>query len=452
MGWSRGPGIELRRGIESRSEMSRASESHASESRAPGNNFAGGLGDVADGEAAFLAASPASQPRYLIIWADVPEEVFKQQEINNVLVSNGIALDRRTAQGDKDWVSNVAQPIRSQLALRNRDLPNALGSFEARLAAPVNRPNIGSAPAGETILVEATIEQIGACLAQMDGDDSNFKTITVEAVDQLPASGKLSGVSTFSGVVLSDGVRRDMLAEERAEAVLDGLATNSAPSSSPANSSSRADAHRFRSLGDEESTLEKSDSGDAAPEEDNPKSEKKQPIKNLFASPSRYIRPEQTPSKQQDAYQQGTYRQGTYQRGRAQRLERSTRWYRLNTAPSPSPSNKRQKQLVLGAGASNENSLQGLNALQRQVEINQRKPRNVSRVRWEGNQLGESPELADRSNAQFGLNNAAESTLQVLFVLRNNYLVPADLAPLKSGVEVKGEAETQLPPKSKGKP
>lgn len=149
---------------------------------------------------------------YLIVWADVPPESLRQQQINTLLGSNGIYVSTTT----DEW-GEAAEPVRQQIELRNRLNVDGLaaGDGSGRNSRPLlrnegagfargtgeaegesgagdssgaNGADVGNAspqePEGETILVEATMEQILACVADMQRDTSNFDSIVVEPVNE----------------------------------------------------------------------------------------------------------------------------------------------------------------------------------------------------------------------------------------------------------------------------
>ncbi|MCO6043994.1 hypothetical protein NG895_08745 [Aeoliella sp. ICT_H6.2] len=179
---------------------------------------------------------------YLIVWCEVPPETLRQREINNVLGDNGIQIDDRT----ESWLA-AAEPVRQQIAMRNRiAVENSSGprgrvrsvegtasresaaastrSFApaeatGRSASPPlagrNQPTTSDAGVGqendlderdrdnkqqdeeadaeadesveiegETILVDATADQIASCLAAMQNDPGNYASITVEPVSK----------------------------------------------------------------------------------------------------------------------------------------------------------------------------------------------------------------------------------------------------------------------------
>ncbi|MGI9457959.1 MAG: hypothetical protein ACR2NU_15450, partial [Aeoliella sp.] len=141
--------------------------------------------DLADDESAETSAAAAGT--YLVVWADVPAESLQKQTINTVLTSNGIEVERRT----DDWTAAPEQ-LREQIASRNLKQPElddertkSRGGFGGgRFSVPEQLQETEEAvhqlvdkeedenglPAvaeGETILVEASVEQIAACLVDM---------------------------------------------------------------------------------------------------------------------------------------------------------------------------------------------------------------------------------------------------------------------------------------------
>ncbi len=123
---------------------------------------------------------------YLIVWADMPTESLRRQEFHTVLRSNQIELDRKA-----DSWANVAEPVRRQIASRNIASRNIASRNEVQSDAPKrarlsSQTDADDSPPieGETLLVEASVEQIVACLVDMNGDTGNFQTITIEPVDE----------------------------------------------------------------------------------------------------------------------------------------------------------------------------------------------------------------------------------------------------------------------------
>lgn len=187
------------------------------------------LAAEADGES-------ATDNRF-IVWADVPPDAIRNRRINVVLASNGIRLGgpsepagdtaaadsaRVEATEDEATPPAAAEPMLEQIAVRNyvhNVESNSLGGGRAsggygggfgggfggggRIAtdntARDRRDDADeSAPAetaepeardgrtleGETILVEATAEQIASCLVDMEQDATTYRTITLEPVQQ----------------------------------------------------------------------------------------------------------------------------------------------------------------------------------------------------------------------------------------------------------------------------
>ena len=173
---------------------------------------------TADSDGDSLSLTPVTDTgnNYLIVWADVPPEALRKQQINRVLEDNGIAVEERAV----DWVT-AAEPVRQQIELRSsldrnlneeasrasgfggiggRTSPGTSSRFsvpdragESRDEADASFNRSGEAPAqprgrggiaieGETILVEASADQIAACLAEMEQDTGNYKAVTVEPV------------------------------------------------------------------------------------------------------------------------------------------------------------------------------------------------------------------------------------------------------------------------------
>lgn len=169
-----------------------------------------------------------STDSYFIVWADVPPVALRNQQINLVLGNNGIQIDeqrreevaavrlRDSERGDDTSVEAVplaAEPMLEQIAVRNflhnaQQIPGgenqAGGAFgfgggfggvasgrEARSSGLTDGEvdsedgdREGDVVEGETILVEATAEQIASCLVDMEQDTDNFHTITLEPVQQ----------------------------------------------------------------------------------------------------------------------------------------------------------------------------------------------------------------------------------------------------------------------------
>ncbi|WP_442483872.1 anti-sigma factor family protein [Aeoliella sp. SH292] len=173
------------------------------------------------------AVAPAENT-YLIVWCDVPPESLREKEINTLLTGNGIVVDETT----DTWLA-AAEPVRQQIELRNsvnyqsNNAPTVARGAEApapeiassRFAVPDTERDFRSrepltrggeeetydAPMadtladanqrsleGETILVDATADQIAGCLAAMQQDPSNFQSITIEPVSELAIQQQLS--------------------------------------------------------------------------------------------------------------------------------------------------------------------------------------------------------------------------------------------------------------------
>lgn len=185
---------------------------------------------LTDSNAEGLAANT-----YFIVWADVPPETLREREINNLFVGNGIAVDDRTVT----WTA-AAEPVRQQIELRNSINVRGAESFglggggggfggggefdalasrtnssranSSRFSVPDTNSTSGVDEAatsdestdregevevddsrdasegveieGETILVDATADQIAACLVDMQRDTGNFRSIVVEPVNE----------------------------------------------------------------------------------------------------------------------------------------------------------------------------------------------------------------------------------------------------------------------------
>ncbi len=167
-----------------------------------------------DGESPTFTPMTNIGNNYLIVWADVPPEALREQQINRVLEDNGIAVEQSTV----DWVM-AAEPVRQQIELRSSldrnlneeasrassfgglggrtspgissrfSVPDRAGEARDEANASSNRsrealaqPRGGIAIEGETILVEASADQIAACLAEMEQDTGNYTAVTVEPV------------------------------------------------------------------------------------------------------------------------------------------------------------------------------------------------------------------------------------------------------------------------------
>jgi anti-sigma factor RsiW len=170
----------------------------------------------------------AAENTYLIVWCDVPPESLREKEINELLTGNGIVVDETT----DTWLA-AAEPVRQQIELRNsinyqstnaptvmrgsaapapevassrfaipdaspedarrermeRDPSDeAADTPNAETLADANEPSLE----GETILVDATADQIAGCLAAMQQDPSNFQSITIEPVSEMAIQQQLS--------------------------------------------------------------------------------------------------------------------------------------------------------------------------------------------------------------------------------------------------------------------
>lgn len=184
---------------------------------------------------------------YLIVWCEVPPEALREREINNVFGDNGIAVNERT----ESWAT-AAVPVRRQIELRNNITMNRGGfggggvetdgavdslpagdtaryartapraarsemSLESRAQPTREAPPTESAAGaeaeanveteeasrrerdgddveieGETILVDATADQIASCLAAMQSDPGNYASIAVEPVNERTLSEQLA--------------------------------------------------------------------------------------------------------------------------------------------------------------------------------------------------------------------------------------------------------------------
>ena len=192
------------------------------------------LGDAASEATASASAEPQSTSNFLIVWADVPPSALREQQINRVLAENGIQVEPRS----EDWLA-AAEPMRRQIEVRNnfRELDMGVGNNEDRAGAlgfggggfggefrgaaeadgarssrfsvpsrsdePRDQKDVEGEGAeaeegqieGETILVEATADQIAACLVEMEQDTSNYATITVEPVQPTALEQRIGGVA-----------------------------------------------------------------------------------------------------------------------------------------------------------------------------------------------------------------------------------------------------------------
>lgn len=188
---------------------------------------------------AIRAAADVSNT-YLIVWADVPPAALREQQINHVLGNNGIEIEDRI----EDWPAS-AEPVRQQIELRNNPGNNArdsdsaaadrFGSFagggfggrgassrfsvpnEEASERPVEETNIlarkrsgkskddSEEVDGEAILVEATADQLAACLAEMEQDTGNYTAITVEPVQQTVVAEQLADAIQMEASQLRKG-------------------------------------------------------------------------------------------------------------------------------------------------------------------------------------------------------------------------------------------------------
>jgi len=184
-----------------------------------------GRAEMAD---AFAEGEEANTDNFFIVWADVPPAALRDQQINLVLARNGIRLEEDSESAAATVASApveaaedlatppAAEPMLEQIAVRNyvhnvesntlaeggarggfggggggRNTGAAVRSRRGATAGSTNSgsagPESGEAPAleGETILVEATAEQIASCLVDMEQDATTYRTITLEPVQQL---------------------------------------------------------------------------------------------------------------------------------------------------------------------------------------------------------------------------------------------------------------------------
>lgn len=363
-------------------------------------------------ESSLATGSFADLPEntYFIVWADVPSETLRQRQINNLLTDNGIAVEDRT----ETWTA-AAEPVRQQIELRNslntRGDASVLfggdGNFDgggqlgglagranssqansSRFSVPaedsvrsVDATAAGEPPAGqanragkgakqsegaemegETILVDATAEQMAACLAAMQHDTRNFSSIVVEPVNEV--------------------VLRRQFANQSTPQQLAGQP------SSEAGAYDRSGDYRQTSPGNEQ--LLTSEEGKHDPE-------------NQYAGQSLDLAKE-LPDKLQP---------------QARRLERPGQWYAYNTAPQEAwagyqlRSQEAQAEKTNRKVAANEQAqlvdkadkMQQLDGLNRYVQEQQE---NVA-----------GPNAGGRSKAP---PLAPQQQVQVLFVLRNDQL------------------------------
>lgn len=183
------------------------------------------------------AGGESATDNRFIVWADVPPDAIRNRRINVVLASNGIRLGgprepagdtaaadsaRVEATDDEATPPAAAEPMLEQIAVRNyvhnvessslgggRASSGFGGGFggggrfgtsntdrdrrdEAETLNPSETGELeesdGPTLEGETILVEATAEQIASCLVDMEQDTTTYRTITLEPVqhfDQL---------------------------------------------------------------------------------------------------------------------------------------------------------------------------------------------------------------------------------------------------------------------------
>ncbi len=352
---------------------------------------------MTDGNAA--TATIADANTYLIVWADVPPEALRGQQINRVLASNGIQVEQRTV----GW-STAAEPVRQQIELRNNLAANASnsgasaaggggfggGAGSSRFSVPdpsraraadraaaVERDAIAEealaeynpleedrgAIEGETILVEATADQIAACLADMEQDSANYASITVEPVQPELVAQQLAGFM------------QSQLARRSGEFSAEGQAA-------AAGAASGAQGESFGTVPQRDGQSLGGRGGEAM-------------------------------QKSQAATLP-----------RARRLERPEQWYMQNSAPQDAKLAYR----VRGSGskASKANAKQSVQATDKREQLS-----NINRLLSEQNaQLpGQQQMLTE------------QQPVQVLFVLRNT--VPASLATASDATEAPASEATE---------
>lgn len=354
----------------------------------------------------------ASNNTYFIVWADVPPDALREQQINTLLGNNGIQVS--TAMDD--W-AEAAAPVRQQIELRNRgnSFANNVGDarFNARgtlrSAGPTREVQSnesrtreeqggageqgegetaeglalgrGEEPEGETILVEATIEQILACVADMQKDVSNYDSIVVEPVNEETLQRQLAQQddNAFGGREMArqySGFQRD--------------------DSSPESASGVAGAMQE----DRESAMlsESMEAGEDA---------------QLESQLAQAQLPSQSQSQSQPAPATKLSKQMESYQSNARRLARPSEWYFYNAAPQDAEAGYQVREQSYRKKAANEEFAFG--ADERDPEKRDQDKRDQID---ELNRYVQQQRSGGEANSTDGVVEA--QPVQALFVLRNN--------------------------------